>query len=546
MLLSNCDIHEIVTERASNYLNTQKPTFNQLKPLLINNCPIEPIHNEIIAILKQAKLENQARIKNSLEHQAYERQVAEDIMLAKNDSQQQTQDAITKATIHRELAHIPTLLTTYEIEIKVLNNRLAQNPGSERIKTAIEERCHAIELYKASRFSYQAQLQEIEQRAQLRHKRQDLLSKRQVARTDYSEDHEHIMDSLCEQTQIELTKNIQDQLLALDIQYDTLINDAFTVNYGIFFELVCERIQTNTYPLSEPDQQALQALTKMLQLHFDYEHKVSSITLKLQQKKQGIHALEAKLLELRNKLQQKNAAIELLSTQNDRFDLDNQYLSYSLEKHQKLNKNLAKPVFLLTVLMLLSCIPLLLFLTGIIPVFLAPFLVFSLLAIPAMLFFVGTITSGILSLIYGSKVQIGDDMIKLNSQSMVANAMHIKELTLASTLLETQIASQEDKISKESIAKTQLEQELEFNRTYAAQALSQAHEIVPVSVSAVSMGLFSPKPKHEPQTQAVSPLPTPKTDSEFSFDFTPHITPNSPTPSSSSCYEDAVESFSLN
>lgn len=530
MLLANYNLHELVTEHLNKYLSSSALSFSELKTLLLSKAPIAQIHVSISALLNEAKEQNKAKVKTALETQAYKNQMAEDKKQKEQDETEETKDEESKSRLKRELERIPGKLNTYEADCRLQERKLArllasrpnievtQHPSNAGVKksssTKLEEHERAVERAQTSVLDYQdkirllyverssieVKLKDIETRSDDRKDRRHARSRRAQAGVGYHSSGEGVEDTLSQRNRVLLARNIDTQYEALEKKCAELIQDAEQINYPVFLDELPKYLKSTEDAVTVQEAIALKAILKFMKKHFDCEQQAASSADSLNKKRQSISSQIVKLQESNKRLKSlQNNNPDLVSA-NQKLREENTELKTALANNSSWRDNLSTPSWLLAGLTFLFAIPFILTLSGTIPFFIAPALLYSLVSIPPALLLLATLGTGIAAIVYSVKASSNESAIKSNVQtieknqnSMGRNAQSLK------TLQTVTIPNIEAQIKKDEALRDRLVSSIKDSKQRAADALKQAQEIEVVSF-ADSPSINHKKPPKRPET----------------------------------------------
>lgn len=512
MSLINCNVQNLVTEQIQLYLSRNDFNFIELKTLLLSQTPVSQIHSKIIDLLTQYKELDQSQVKKALETQAYKQQISEDEHQKKQDLEQEAKDDFTKKQLSKKINQLPSQLNHYESQIRIFelkladlmrnapNSKIAQNkpPNTstpayktylssiEKVKSAILTSEMKIRSLLVEQHTLTTQLKEIETRINERALRDRLRLKRAQARTGYASTGEAITDTLTLKNQTQLSKTIATQQTALEKKCELLIQNAAKINYTTFINAIENSLLQSQLTLKAKDCDALQTCIKFLKQHLDFVNQARGIEENLNLQKQRIKTKIIHLKKLNTKLNSLNQTNPNVSKSNELLLAQNEELTKKKNAHESTNNKLSTPALFLLALSCLLSIPLILTFCGIIPFFMAPTLVYTLVAVPPALVFATTISLGISSLVYsykaaGDKKEIETNLntLETNKATMQDNSETINQLQVIT------IPKLKIEIIQEEELKEQLALSLKKLQNKASDAFKQAQETKPITPKAV-------------------------------------------------------------
>ncbi|CAM3041183.1 Dot/Icm T4SS effector LegC3/PpeA [Legionella worsleiensis] len=509
MLLTNFNIPELVTEQVNSYLSTNKPDFSDLRKLILAKAPVPQVHASIVAILTETKEKSNDAVRKALETQAHKNQLSEDEQQKKQEQSEETKEDEEKKRLTRELNHIPTQISTCETEIGLLHrklNRLMEAPPqvkvSQKVSTikgksqsSLNEHNRSIEKIRKALTDYelkikkllkeqhrkQIRLREIEEHSDIRKIHQNQRNMRAQATIGYSNSGEGIEKTLSGKNRSLLMKSLKAQHEALEKKCAELINDAEQINFPSFLEELQKNLNKNTSPhLTLPEVNALNTIIKLIKKHMEFEHTAQTTATSLELKKKLISSQISRLAKLKSRL---NALIDnnpVLCATNQKLSSENKELFLTLDKNNKLRARLSKPALLLTTLTCLFCIPLILTVSGIMPQFLPPILLYCLFALSPASLCCATLGIGIAALVYKIKAHLNQSAIKTNELTINLNTKRMErnghEIT---TMEKTTIPSLDARIKKEEDTRNLMILSLTKAQTQSQRYFNQAKQIKP-------------------------------------------------------------------
>lgn len=198
-----------------------------------------------------------------------------------------------------------------------------------------------------------------------------------------------------------------------------LITEADQLNYSVFLEQFELYLEHNNRPAQE-----IEALGKVLQLmkqHLVHEQKVAKLQSKLNSTLVTIVQDEQTLELTQQKLIPLIQVTSDLTTTNERLKNENIELSKSQEENTQTRNRLLYPTLILTGAGLLAAIPLILTLVGVIPYFIVPPLLLTLVITPPVLLLAVGIGFGIATLAYAIKGMLNNFSITTNEKTISDN-----------------------------------------------------------------------------------------------------------------------------
>ena len=573
MLLANLSVQGFVTEQVNAYLTKNKLTFLILKEHILSKAPIPPVHLSIIETLTAYKKTDQKEAQEKLEKQAYKNQLAEDEKQKKQEHSAALNDEELKEKLTRELNHIPTQLNSYETESTLLKIQLAkllevipvvevtprdtshhhehpspypqehqhQHQNQHEHQVIIEkpvphaETDHAINRLKKSILEYdvktialteqkktiQKKLRSIEERARARLTTHLERVSREQAISEYNRSKNKIMNTLSPENQLLLSRGIQKQYKFLEQQCEDLIKETEQINYIFFIEQLHDHLNKNKYTSSEIE--AINAILKSIKKHLQFEHKAASIQDNIEKKKQLINSQRVRLQGLQEKLHQLMDDNPSLTSNNEQLNARNKELGFTLEYNNELRQSLGTPALLLLALTFLFVIPLILIFNGIIPLFLAPALLYTLFAIPPALLFIATLVTGISAAVYAYKAYSNQSEIDINQQTIQNNTNQMNRNTQdLQTLQKHTIPNLEEQIRNDGLTSAILIVSLQEQQNLSKQAFKKATDIEPVGyATSPFLSEKNKRPYGINEDETISSTSSDEEEEMNSFDYTP-------------------------
>lgn len=504
MLLANYNIQEFVTEQINSFLAEDELDFSNYKTLILNKSPIPIVHSTIVTTLNNSKKSDQIEVQKALEKQTYKNQLAEDEKQKINDHSASLKDEELKERLTRELNHIPTLERSFTTECALLNHQLIRlleavhhhEPSVNKIPKpiSINKYTHEIEDLRKSILDYQTKiqtiieqrknaqmkLQEIETRTEQRLEHQQQRTRREQARVGYLSTGEGIQETLSSKNRTLLSNSITDQYKALDKKCAELIQETEQINFAWFLEQLPSHLAV-TKKLTAPEIDALKTILKLMKQHLLYEQQSVSTLDSLSKKKQSISLQLIKLQGLKVKLNTVREDNPNLTSTNQHLITLNEKLAISLDHNSNLRVRLGTPSLLLFALTLIFTIPLILTINGVIPFFIAPALLFTLVAAPPAILLIATLVCGIAAIVYSFKADSNESEIKMNKQTIENNTNLIGRNDKSQQALQTTtIPNLEVQIKKNESLRDYLEVSQEKIHILSKQTFKQVTEIQPL------------------------------------------------------------------
>lgn len=515
MFLANCNIEELVTEHIKQFLADEELSFSGLKDLILSKAPIPWIHSSVTATLLKSRDSDKTEVKKNLEQQSYKAQLAEDKIQKEQDDAEALKDKKLKEVLTRELNHIPTQISEQQTELRLLHYKLDRlfesqakvdviqhsdspmkkiKPSSshsasiERLQRSINEREIKIQSLFEQEVNNKIKLNEVEKRASVRSQHHTKRVKRAQARIGYNSTGEDILSTLSGKNQSILLRSIQKQHHALEKKCSDLIQEADQINYPLFLEELQKYLNKKKHTLSSQEVDALKSVIKYIKQHLEFEHEVINTQSSLHIKKQSISSQIVKLRELQNKLKTLKNNNPNLTAANEELVSRNLELTAMKEHHADLRHRLGTPALLLFGLTFLFSIPLILTISGVIPFFIAPALLYILVSAPPTILLLSTLGVGIAAIVFSFKMHSNESAIKSNLQTIETNSNQMSRNSQNLKSLETlTIPTLDMQIKKDENLRDQLMLSLQKQQRQAAQAFQKAKEVECLSYATSSL-----------------------------------------------------------
>ncbi|HAZ7571898.1 TPA: kinectin 1 [Legionella pneumophila] len=505
MFLANCNIEELVTEHIKQFLADEELSFSGLKDLILSKAPIPWIHSSVTATLLKSRDSDKTEVKKNLEQQAYKAQLAEDKIQKEQDDAEALKDKKLKEILTRELNHIPTQISEQQTELRLLHYKLerlfesqakvdviqhsdsplkktksssSHSASIERLQRSINEHEIKIQSLFEQEINNKIKLNEIEKRASVRSQHHTKRVKRAQARIGYNSTGEDVVSTLSGKNQSILLRSIQKQHNALEKKCSDLIQEGDQINYPLFLEELQKFLNKKNRNLSSQEIDALKSVIKFIKQHLEFEHEAINTQSSLHIKKQSISSQIEKLRELQNKLKTLKNNNPHLTAANEELVSRNLELATMKEHHANLRHRLGTPALLLFGLTFLFSIPLILTISGVIPFFMAPALLYILVSAPPTILLLSTLGVGIAAIIFSFKMHSNESAIKSNLQAIESNSSQMSRNSQNLKSLETlTIPTLDMQIKKDENLRDQLMLSLQKLQRQAAQAFQKAKEV---------------------------------------------------------------------
>lgn len=491
MLLAKLQLTDVVTNQINIYLDSNQLTFLELKAHLLNKVPIPPVHSIVITTINQAYDADKKELQKMLETRAYNEQALADEQQKKHDQSDESKDEALKAHLTRELNHIPTQIESHESEGEQLRGKLnvllrAQRTHSLDNSAAVlrlEKLIHSHEL-NIKKLHHQKEvvsekLNQLEIRAQARINRQLELRQREKARALFKTSGLGMADTLSAKNNNSLLKVMQTQQDELEKSRAELTLKAEELNYVSFLIQLPQHL--NKIKLSPPEILALQNILKLLEQHLKFAKQATLTAEMINQKKAAIIVDVQQLERLKLKAERLKNDNPRLTSLNKKYANSNAALKKVYEQNKQISQQLGSPALLLFALTLIATIPLILMLSGVIPFFATPILMYFLFIAPPSLLFIATIGLAIASFIYDNKASSADILFKKNKQAIAENDKQMEKSTReAQTIEKTNLPNLEAQITKQEVDRDNLITSLKQLQEQSQHVYKKATDLAPV------------------------------------------------------------------
>jgi hypothetical protein len=344
---------------------------------------------------------------------------------------------------------------------------------------------------------------QIQQQAQQRYQNRVQHNIRLQARMDLEQHKPGITlyNTLSAYNKTQLTKKIHNSNEALEAKSKALIAQAAQQNYSVFMQQL--ELSLNSLKLSAAEIEALRHTIKFMNRHFKQVKAASGIQSELTQINHSIASLQAKVQRDNARVESLLHANPSLTQQNASLTAKNTELSITQQGNHKSRDKFITPTWILASIALVTCIPLFLTIGGVIPMILAPAVLYTLMSIIPTLSLLASIGTGITALVFAIKEKLNHDeqqgnikTININNAQMGLNdqeRVQLQTTTIPSCLRE---------INENTHQKARLEHLLAEQSSLAEQSLHQAHCVDPLSYQSLYPTLPKPQSEAPPSYEA--------------------------------------------
>lgn len=511
MLLSDCNIQELVTEQVNKYLKETSFTFDELKALITSKAPIPEVQTHCRLVLLEAKNNDITKVTKALELQSCKNQLTDDEKQAKQDAAAEMRDKDEQIRLNRELNTLPALLTEYENEGRLLRFKINQQYGNipiidvinaakqakvvagkktpdlseqkkniDKLTALLVKNQNEVKALTKKQRDIKVKLAQIDKRVALRAEHQEAQSLRDQERAGYKATGEGIVDTLSTRNQSNLEKTIQDQKKILQAKCRDYMQAAEALNYATFIDRL-DHLR-GRFVFSAAESEALRICIKLVRQHLQQEQDVLTIKESIGFKEADIAVQSKALRDAEAKLARLKKDIPALSNKIAPLSAQSKHLKTLLDKQNLLYSRLYNSSLLTTAFTCLFSIPLVLTYYGVIPAFLTPIALYFLVASPPALLLLTTIGLVIAALVFNNKIQNNNIAYQANEQLLKSNTATLKSNTQNLHALEGgSIPALKKQLAECEAAKKTLETSLISMKNQAEQTLQKAKEIEPIS-----------------------------------------------------------------
>ena len=336
------------------------------------------------------------------------------------------------------------------------------------------------------------EINSIDSKRLTRQQRRDMRDARIQARLDLAHNKLGItlIDTLSPINKSSLFYKIQTEHACIDDRCSSLIKEAGRANYSVFIQQLEFNLSKGI--LTVPEDEALRTVIKLMKQHQEQEKRVANIEAQLNATIKTIRDDQFKRQQLAARLESLKGANPNLTRANEQLVLENRTLDSTRGQNNQSRDRLITPSLILAGSSLITSIPLILTLSGVIPVVLVPALFFSLLAFPPALLIIATLTVGIVALVYAIKSAINSSNIQKNEATIAQNTQQMQQnLREITELQTTTIPGLDVTIRTNQHAQTKLDESLQQATALSAQTLQQAKNTEPLGYAKAPFLLFA-------------------------------------------------------
>ena len=315
--------------------------------------------------------------------------------------------------------------------------------------------------------------------------RQKQREERFNARLDFVQNRGGITNTLSANNQFNLSNERTRQYQIIEAQSAALIAKA--TGHNLIYSIFLEQIECSVNNLKNNTLQEKEALRKIIQLikqHINYNKEITTHQQRIADIIKINKEDETRLCRhhaSKNRLQDENPQ---LNRKNEQIASENTLLEKIKANHIASRKRLAIPGLSLFALAIVTSIPFILIMTGIIPYFIAPALLLPLAIIPPAFLLLIAASVGISALVYAIKSNRNSSSIDINQRhiSTNKNQMRMNENELH-VLEHKTIPELKRKIDVNQQQLSKLTKELQHAQQGAEQTFLQAQNTEPVKAS---------------------------------------------------------------
>lgn len=512
MILAQYDVKQHLAQVCKDFLMADTITFSDLKKYILTYEPVAPVHTLVSDYLKQIKAADQQEIKAQLELRAYEEQIIEDEKDKKQDSdaqaidlQRQSENIGQRDFKVMELARCDVELNALLLQaqpqssVHVTHHHgyqqpevvvTPQAPVVDNARLMREQRVRTLQRQINSVRDFIFQIDQALARINTRHsERESRRAQREVrlqARIDYLNQNKEISVTLSEDRKSKLVISLQKEYQKLEEQCAALIRKAKEINYSTFVDQVSSYLGKNTRSLQEVE--ALRKVIQLMEQHLSCTNQVHYLQASLNKVNNTILDNEALVKKINQRVAEFKKENPLLSQKNERLKEENKALEDVSKEKVNARKRTVLPGLIFSALGLITSIPLILTLAGVIPFFIAPAILFSLFAVPPALLLVVALGAGIIALNLTMKNNALRSIIYSNYTSIWSNKQKIQSNEQAINFADKDaLTSLERKLKDDSQIKEELTQSLQEAKSASEQALKRAENIEPAQFNGIAL-----------------------------------------------------------
>lgn len=517
MTLSSYNVNQQLINKFNQFL-LLSPLFSTLKSYLTSKIPITEIHQQLVQEIHDIeendnKNTETIQIRNITEHQIHR-----DREDKEREAREEVQQNSKIIELQNELALLNNQLFQTHANITLLQQIIATKPRIQ-INTTVPHHIHThrstvrnIHTHgstTATIYSHHHNMfdDDVEKMKQLESQAQTIMlrieainnqlkeiqkkslqlqvhAKEREARLQCRLDLAHqkpgvtLYDSLSASNAELLRQNIIAARQALRAKRQELIADAMQKNHQVFMQRL--ELSLNELKLSTSEIKALKNSIEFMKQHIEQVNAVNNIQSNLNQTNKEISTCRTRLQKWNVQTKNLEQANPYLIQQNEMLTRKNKELALAEQKNRTLRNKLITPTWSLAVISLFASIPLLLTFTGLLPIIMAPALIYTLLAILPAITLLASLGAGIAAIVFNKKMHHNLNEIENNLRTIRTNQEQMGNNDLKLLQLQQQtIPNCMSSIEEKSLKKTQLEDELKRAKESAQKLLEHAQAAEP-------------------------------------------------------------------
>jgi hypothetical protein len=328
------------------------------------------------------------------------------------------------------------------------------------------------------------ELNQIEEQQQQRRENRKQRDERMQARVDLAQQKlgSSINSTLSSQNQLDLQKKIRDAHGSIDWQYNALVRGAQLVNYPLFTQQLAANL--NLLKSSPEEIKALHQVLELMKQHETHTKAANDFNTQLTGVIKKDNDLNATLKAHIARVETLKNSNPSLKRQNEDLTAKNTDLDEDEQKNIKARDKLISPIKMLLAAAVVTSIPLILTLAGVLPLALSPVLLYSLLSTVPILSLATGLGLGITALVYYSKGAAAHKSIEDNKNTIQYNMTRMENNQQELLKLQnSDIPSCNKAIDDNITIKTQTVLNLQQAQFLAQQTKQQANDIAPAKSS---------------------------------------------------------------
>lgn len=449
MPLNNFDINSEFVPLFRQFFS-QPHTFEEFKALLISRAPISAVHDAIVEKLARINEVDQDAKILELNHKYYKAQISQDEIDKMADEKEARVDVSERAALDRELVDKGRLRDHVISELTKLNNSAnvhQRQPAPIMAAPFPSFPVHTHADTVSKELNLRNQLSAIETRISEINVRLEVLAQKGKARAEREEqriiriqaktslDEKGLLSELCldDKNHKAYINTVLTEVMTLNSLRDELVTKAKQENYGFFLQTI--KATPAITRLTDDEVTAINAITRLIDKYFKHQSTIKNHQDALSSLADVVKAKTNNLAQTRQTLESLKKANPELTTANKGLEQNNVERNSAIAENQSSRSKLKVPGLYLAGIGFLFTIPLALTLVGMIPFFLPPAFMLTLVIAPPAALLIAAIGVGIAALVYTIKnafhsltISSNRDLIDGNNNKMAKNIREISEL----------------------------------------------------------------------------------------------------------------------